>query len=217
MRTPDRRRPKGRTAGEGQRTQIDSDREFIDGIPGLAWSDAPDGAHQSFNRRWLEYVGLPKDRRKWNWRAATHPADSQRVSQIWTELVRSGEPAAFEARLRRQDGAFRWFLFHVAPKRSNAGELLGWCGIATDIEERKRTECLHATEMQMLRLVTEGASLTEVLNHVCTAIDLQVSPSITTILLMDPDGQKLWPAPAPRVHHEWRPAISPAPVSHIGP
>jgi formate hydrogenlyase transcriptional activator len=52
-------------------------------------------------------------------------------------------------------------------------------------------------------------SLTNVLTHVCASIDRYISPSITTILLMDPDGQRLWPAAGPKVPQAWTRAISP--------
>ena len=79
------------------------------------------------------------------------------------------------------------------------GAVLSWYATATDIEDRKRTESLLAAEMQTLQMIADGASLTDILNHVCTSIDLQISPSVTTILLMDSAGQKLWPTAGPRV------------------
>src|SRR5258708_23053131 len=77
------------------------------------------------------------------------------------------------------------------------------------IGERQRTAWLYAAETETLRMITEGASLTNILTHVCASIDRYISPSITTILLMDPDGQRLWPAAGPKVPQEWTRAISP--------
>src|ERR1700741_2735746 len=77
------------------------------------------------------------------------------------------------------------------------------------IGERKRTEWLYAAEMETLRMITEGVTLPNILTHVCASIDRTISPSITTILLMDPDGQRLWPAAGPNVPQEWTRAISP--------
>src|ERR1700730_13911541 len=82
-------------------------------------------------------------------------------------------------------------------------------GRSRPIGERKRTEWLYAAETETLRMITEGASLTNILTHVCASIDHYVSPSITTILLMDPDGQRLWPVAGPKVPQEWTRAISP--------
>src|SRR6185503_18936803 len=58
-------------------------------------------------------------------------------------------------------------------------------GRSRRIGERKRTEWLYAAEMETLRMITQGATLTDILNHVCASIDRLISPSITTILLMD--------------------------------
>jgi PAS domain S-box-containing protein len=82
-------------------------------------------------------------------------------------------------------------------------------GRSRRLGERKRTEWLYAAEMETLRMITEGVSLPNILTHVCASIDRYISPSITTILLMDPDGQRLWPAAGPKVPQEWTRAISP--------
>jgi PAS domain S-box-containing protein len=82
-------------------------------------------------------------------------------------------------------------------------------GRSRRLGELKRTEWLYAAEMETLRLINEGVSLPNILTHVCASIDRYISPSITTILLMDPDGQRLWPAAGPKVRQEWTRAISP--------
>jgi len=42
----------------------DEPRAFIDSIPSPAWSASPDGSAQSFNRRWLDYIGLTAEEAK---------------------------------------------------------------------------------------------------------------------------------------------------------
>ncbi|MGH9547906.1 MAG: GAF domain-containing protein, partial [Terriglobales bacterium] len=64
-------------------------------------------------------------------------------------------------------------------------------------------------------MITEGASLEDILTDVCASIDRHISPSITSILLLDPDGQKLWPAAGPKVPSEWMRTISPLPVGPL--
>src|SRR5260370_21892050 len=76
------------------------------------------------------------------------------------------------------------------------------------IGERRRTEWLYTAEMETLRMITQGASLTDILNHVCASIDRLISPSITTILLTDPDGLRLRPIAGPKVPQEWTRPIS---------
>jgi PAS domain S-box-containing protein len=45
-----------------------------------------------------------------------------------------------EARLRRYDGEYRRFLFSAAPLADKSGQVVKWCGINTDIEERLKAE-----------------------------------------------------------------------------
>lgn len=45
-----------------------------------------------------------------------------------------------EARLRRHDGTYRWFLIRAEPLRDEAGKVVGWLGSNSDITEPKRAE-----------------------------------------------------------------------------
>ena len=45
-----------------------------------------------------------------------------------------------EARLRRFDGEYRWFVFRVRPLVDASGQIVKWCGMSTDIEDRRRSE-----------------------------------------------------------------------------
>jgi PAS domain S-box-containing protein len=52
----------------------------------------------------------------------------------------AGEPFNKEARLRRADGEYRWFLLRAVPLRDELGNIVKWYGTTTDIEDRKRAE-----------------------------------------------------------------------------
>jgi hypothetical protein len=45
-----------------------------------------------------------------------------------------------EARIRRFDGAYRWFLFRANPLPGESGNIVKWYGTNLDIEDRKRGE-----------------------------------------------------------------------------
>jgi PAS domain S-box-containing protein len=83
----------------------------------------------------------------------------------------------------------------------------------TIAEDRRRRQSLHAAQMRTLEMIIDGASLTDILNQLCAAIDCQVAPSKTVILLVDPDGKKLWPKAGPEISPDWMRAISPLPVA----
>jgi len=63
-----------------------------------------------------------------------------------------------EARLRRFDGEYRWFLFQAEPLRDDAGAIVKWYGSSTDIEDRKRTEEALRESEQRFRDYAETAS-----------------------------------------------------------
>src|SRR5260370_39361108 len=114
-----------------------------------------------------------------------HPDDFERVRSERQNGLARGAPFEIEKRLLGKDGRYRWFLFRYKPMLNEEGAVLSWYATATDIEDRKRTESLLAAEMRALQMIADGARLTDILNHVCNSIDLQISPSVTTILLMD--------------------------------
>jgi GAF domain-containing protein len=67
---------------------------------------------------------------------------------------------------------------------------------------------LPATK-RILEMIAAGASLTDILTNLCAAIDEQNPDMMSMVMLMDPDGQRLWPAAAPRVPGDFVKAISP--------
>jgi formate hydrogenlyase transcriptional activator len=121
----------------------------VDAIPTLAWSARPDGSAEFLNRRWLDYTGLSAEEASdWGWTAAVHTEDRVRLMDCWRHLLASGEPGEIEARMRRCDGEYRWFLFRVEPVRDNHGNIFKWYGANTDIEDRKRAEALAFEEIR---------------------------------------------------------------------
>jgi PAS domain S-box-containing protein len=109
------------------------------------------------NRKSLDYFGVTLD----EWRdtrpgASAHPDDAQRLLSQWDRARSSGSAFEIEARFRRNDGVYRWFLIRCNPVRDDQGQLLRWYGACTDIEDRKRAE---------ERLYQENAALREELNQ----------------------------------------------------
>src|SRR6266446_5925921 len=132
-------------------------RQVIDTIPTLAWCNLADGPNEFLNKRWHEYTGLtPEESNGWGWQVAFHPEDVPPLMERWRELLASGEPGEMEARLRRHDGVYRWFLIRVEPLRDETGKLLRWYGTSTDIETLKQTEEKLRDEERELRRITDA-------------------------------------------------------------
>src|SRR5205807_4469982 len=99
------------------------------------------------------------------------------------------------------------------PLHDRTGTLLRWYGTAADIENRKQGDALRAAEKRTLEMIADGASLKDVLDLLCTSIDVQIAPSVTTVLLIDADGKRLWQGGGQRVPQEWISTITPVPVA----
>jgi PAS domain S-box-containing protein len=116
-------------------------RRVVDALPGLIWTALPDGRIDFVNQRWCEYSHLGVDEAHGGgWQTAIHPVDLPGLLERWRSILVSGEPGELEARLRRFDGEYRWFLFRASPLADASGHLVKWCGTGTDIEDRKRAE-----------------------------------------------------------------------------
>ncbi len=114
---------------------------MIDTIPALAWFCLPDGANEFTNKRWRDYTGLSQaEALGLGWQRTFHPDDLGKVMENWRAVQASGEPSGAEARMRRFDGEYRWFLIRAEPVRDQHGKIVRWYGTSTDIEELKRAE-----------------------------------------------------------------------------
>jgi PAS domain S-box-containing protein len=123
------------------RSSDDEFRAAIDAIPILAWRARADGSANFCNQQFLNYTGLAiEDAMDWGWTGALHPDDVSSLLGIWKAALAEIRPREAEARLRRFDGVFRWFLFRAAPALDAKGNLLSWYGTSLDIEDRKRAE-----------------------------------------------------------------------------
>jgi PAS domain S-box-containing protein len=133
-----------------------SSRLIINTLPATAWSTHPDGYCDFLSQRWLEYAGLSAAQAEgWGWRAVIHPEDVPSLVEHWQSCLTSGAPVDAEARMRRADGVYRWFLFRANPLRDHAGKIVKWYGTNIDVDDRKRAEeALRASELN-LRELTE--------------------------------------------------------------
>jgi PAS domain S-box-containing protein len=114
-------------------------RLLIDTIPAIVWSKLPDGSADFLNRNFREYTGLTlEEGMGWGWMNAFHPDD--RLTEEWRAALAAGEPFEKQARLRRADGEYHWFLLRAVPVRDGARNIVRWFGTTIDIEDRKRGE-----------------------------------------------------------------------------
>src|SRR6266436_6731010 len=132
-------------------------RKILDTIPTLAWCNLSDGSNEFVNQRWCDYTGLsPEEVQRVGCKVVIHPEDLPKWLDEWRTLVASGEGGEIEARLRRHDGAYRWFLIRVEPLQDESGEIVRWYGTNTDIDDLKQTEEKLRQDERELRRITDA-------------------------------------------------------------
>jgi PAS domain S-box-containing protein len=167
-------------------------REAVETMPALAFVADPKGNNTLMNRGWLEYTGLrPDEASASGWAKTIHPDDLDRVTERWRTSGATGQPLDFEVRLRRgSDGVYRWFLIRAVPVQEKSGKIVKWCGVATDIEDRKHAEQFQADLTHASRLRTMGelvASISHELARPLTVTTANAKASLRWLQRDPPD------------------------------
>jgi PAS domain S-box-containing protein len=183
-------------------------RLVIDTIPGMVWSALPDGSVDFVNQPFLEYHGLTReDVKRASVFAAVHPDDAAAAAQRFRAALATEKHPDVELRVRRADGQYRWVLSRAVPLRDEAGTIVRWYGTATDIEDRKRTEVLLTGEKRLLEMIARGDSLALILDAFCRLFEELSSGSLTSILLLEPNTNRLRHGAAPSLPTNYTEAI----------
>jgi PAS domain S-box-containing protein len=113
-------------------------RTLADALPHHVWTARPDGFLNWFNPRVYEYAGSsPGELDGEKWGEIVHPDDSSGAVAAWARAIDSGQAHEVEFRLRRADGAYRWFLARAVPARDEQGNVIRWIGTNTDVHDQK--------------------------------------------------------------------------------
>jgi PAS domain S-box-containing protein len=132
-------------------------RQLMDSIPGLVALLTVNGELEFVNRQILEYTGQTQDELKlWGTNDTVHPEDLPHVARVFGQAIASRTPYEIVQRLRRSDGAYRWFQNSGFPVRDAGGGVVRWCVLLTDIDERKRTEDALRESERELRLIVDS-------------------------------------------------------------
>src|SRR5215475_1797885 len=114
---------------------------LVNTIPTAAWTTLPDGYCDFLNQVWLDYAGMTAEQAQgWGWAEAIHPDDRKKLVGEWQSCLASGTPVDTEARIRRFDSSYRWYLIRGNPLKDETGNIVKWYGTCVDIEDRKRRE-----------------------------------------------------------------------------
>ncbi len=143
------------------------------------------------SRALLNYFGLSLE--EWQSRGTqtrVHPEDVERLA--WGP--QGGPPDQYEARLRRYDGTYRWFLVRNNPLYDEQGQITRWLVAGTDIDDRKQAEERLRQENVALREEIDKASMFEEIVGTSSSLKAvlsriaKVAPTDSTVLITGETG-----------------------------
>ena len=88
-----------------------------------------------------------------------------------------------------------------------AGNIVKWYGTGFEIEDRKRAEMLLAGEKRLLEMIARGDSRALILDALCRLVEELASGSLSSILLLDPNANRLRHGAAPSLPTKYTEAI----------
>lgn len=183
---------------------------LVDGLPTLAWIIEPGGRITFCNRRGLEYTGCPLEVMAGNgWTPFVHPDDLRILSDVW---LSSESLVERTVRIRRFNGQYKWFLVHLASIRDDGGSIRCWYGTCTDVDEFKQAEAFSSIARRTLENIARGDTLDNILKGLCDALDRQYPGAVTSIKLVDSEGNRLNHAAGGKVPRAWIEATNPTKV-----
>ena len=116
-------------------------RTLAEAVPNHAWAADAEGRLNWFNRRVYDYAGVePGALDGDGWLSIVHPDDTVVASAAWQQALMGKSLYQVEFRLRRADGAYRWFLARALPVLAKDGCVLRWIGTNTDVDDQKTAQ-----------------------------------------------------------------------------
>jgi PAS domain S-box-containing protein len=124
----------------------------IEALPQLVWTADGDGRCTYLSQQWLDYTGMPEaPQLQLGWLVnVVHPDDRDRTERVWQAAQDADGRYDIEYRLRRADGAYRWFRALGVPFRTGSGTPIEWFGTCTDIHEMVEARELQARSSEQL-------------------------------------------------------------------
>ncbi len=135
-------------------------RALADALPSIVFVTNPQGLNIYVNAYFSTFSGHSQsDLLQAGWFTLLHPDDRDSAIGRWQQSITSKDPYEINYRLRRHDGAWRWFLVRAVPQRDEFGRVTRWIGVGTDVDDVRTVEAALAGERERLRLAYDAADL----------------------------------------------------------
>jgi PAS domain S-box-containing protein len=155
---------------------------LVDAAPVMLWTTDEQNLCTYLSRRWYEYTGRSWEQdRGFGWLDNLHPDDLERSRAAFFAAAADRVPFRLDYRLRRHDGAYRWFIDAGTPRYGDDGQFGGYVGTVTDVHARTEAEeeLQKKNRMQSEFLYTLAHELRNPLAPIRTGLELmRVNPAV---------------------------------------
>ncbi len=136
-------------------------RSLVIATAQIVWQTNADGEVVEDLPTWRAFTGQCLDELTGQgWITAVHPADQERVAEVWSHAVKDKVLYQIDYRIRNHLGEYRDFSVRGVPIIDEDNEIISWVGTCMDITEKKKYENQllqaekHATIGRMVGSVT---------------------------------------------------------------
>jgi PAS domain S-box-containing protein len=163
-------------------------RRLLENLPVIVYVDSdapgPESLYVSPNVEGiLGYAPSDYEHNPGLWESSIHPADRERVLEIWRTAWVMGEPYTANYRFVRPDGGVVWVRDSSHLVRDEHGNRLAWQGVLIDTTaEREADKALRATEARWRALVEQLPAVVYEMGPDEERRTLYVSPHVEQIL-----------------------------------
>ena len=143
----------GKRSQEAVRASEARFRLITETIPAIVTSRDAEGKLDYVNQQLVDYTGKSVQEILDSGVDLIHPDDRDSLLGVWRSSQESGERYELDYRMRRADGAYRWFRVRGAPLRDREGRVLRWYAVINDIDDGKRArEALLKSQTRLARM-----------------------------------------------------------------
>jgi formate hydrogenlyase transcriptional activator len=170
---------------------------LVDFVPQFIGVLEVNGTVRYVNRAGLEYLGRTLEELVHSYSVGAtvyHAEDLELVRTAVERALSQGVSVEFEARMRRHDDVYPWFMIRYVPLRNEKGRILGWYWTGINVDDRKRAEERLREENLALREEVDQASMfeeivgvSEPLRSVLSQVS-KVAPTDSTVLITGETG-----------------------------